>query len=501
VLSDLIADRDDLLALGAASGIEGLGAAALRWWKCKWYGDVIGEALESSIRAALGRPGGVELGAISVPPGEGKTWRAACLAPARLFGLDPHAQVITSSHNRELAARNLKQTRDIMASPAYLAAYPTRTGSTADLEPERKRGDRRVRAEERSQFFRTLRQVGPGEAAETDGYYLSTSVSGGATGWRYHLGICDDTIKDAAHCTEAGLKKIQDWFGGVFLTRGHKDRNALALIGTRWHPDDVIGTEVKRWREEGLAHYHVELPALRDLDDGPEWDPRKVGEWLDAPSARNYEKVRKALPDPALWEALYQQRPMGEGRGILRRADFGRFDPQDLARWDIEQIFTSTDPAQKPTGRSRYAIGVWAAYRGRLHRLDRRVGHWDYDEFEREHRALAAAWPAATVHLMEDTAAGAIYLQRNRSRPDPLHGLIAAAHPVKDKASRTTAVLPHYRGGRVLLPSRTVGVVEDRWVEEYLCEVDRFPKAPNDEVDETTQAVQWAQDRGLIGRA
>lgn len=500
MLLDAIDDCTDALAIGAASGIEGIGAACgagHEKWRLCWYGDLIASHFELSLKAARGQDGGIALGAISLPPREGKSWRAAFLS-ARALGLDPHLQVMWGAYGRELAVQNLARTRAVMSSPAYLAAYRTRLGSTAELEPKRKRGDRprKVRAEERSQIFRTLYPTAEGSMGQADGYFLSTSLAAGATGWGYHLGIVDDLVKDAPNATPGALAKQLDWYRKVFLTRGHKERSAIVLIGTRWSPDDVIGKEVERWRREGRAHYAIELPALRDAPDPTGLDPRELGEWLDPPNADRYEFVRSALADdPQAWEALYQQRPVRDGGNILRREDFGRYDPADLARTDFEQVFTSWDPAQKATGKSRYAGGVWGAFRGRLFCLERRTGHYDYDEWEREVAAMIKRWPAATVHVVEDTAAGAILHQRKIRE---IAGLVKAEHPVKDKVTRTTAQLPHYRGRRVLLPSRTYGAIDAGWVEPFLIEAARFPGEPNDQVDECTQAIAWAHSRGLL---
>lgn len=500
MLLEALDDCDDIITIGARSGIEGLAVACgagSEAWKLRWYGALISQHLELTLKAALGKPGGVALGAISVPPGEGKSWRAASFLPARGLGLDPHLQVMCGAYGRELAVRNLARTRQVMSAAPYLAAYGTRIGSTAEVEPRRAKGERprRVRSEERSQIFRTLYQTQDGALAQADGYYLSTALAAGATGWRYHLGVVDDLVKDAQNATPRALEKQREWYGKAFLTRGHKDRSALVLIGTRWSPDDLIGTEVERWRKAGLAHYSIELPALRDVEDATGLDPRGIGEWLDVDAAAKYETIRKILPDPGDWEALYQQRPQRAGGGMIRREDFGRYDPADLARLDLEQAFTSWDPAQKPTGRSRYAGAVWGVHRGRLYCLERVTGHFDYDEWEREVMRLAKAWPAATVHLIEDTAAGAIFHQRKRRE---LAGLTKAEHPTKDKETRTTAQLPHYRGRRVLLPSRTYGRISDEWVEPLLIEAVRFPAPPNDQVDEVTQAIAWADSRGLL---
>lgn len=492
-----IREADEILAAGARSGIEGLGVATFRGWKLRNAGHVIADHLELSLRSALGLPGGCPLGVIELPPRTGKTIRSSVLGAARGLGLDPHLQVVTGAHNRELANRNVKDTRTIMQSPNYQPAYRTRLRSTVVWAP----GQTRTHVEDRAHMFRTLYRTGRGEIAAGDGYYLSTSLAAGLTGWGFHLGVCDDLIKGPDECTERNLDDVWQWYQSVFWTRRHPERNAVILMGTRWHPNDPIGRALALWQKLGLPHYRCRLPA--ELDEEPaSYDWREHGEWL-IPDLASFYAEQRATMDGELWEALYQQRPSAKGGNLYKETDFGRYDPRSLPA-NFEAVVISVDPASKKTGKSRCAIGVWGIHAGRLYRLAEATERWDYNDLEREFLGtcgqgdslcLAGAWPEAGVKLIEDTSNGVPLLARLRG---VVPGLTAIKPPANSKEVRASMALPFVRAGRVLLPSHSHGRISDRWVNEYVAEMCRFPLTPNDRVDETTQVIQWASENGFF---
>lgn len=486
------------LAVAGRSGIEGLGVACYREWKLRRVGHVISNFLELSLLAARGQPGGVKLGVIEVAPRSGKTLRAAVLAPARGLGLDPHLQIVAGCHSRELAGRNVRDCRQIMQVPAYSDSFRTRLRSTVHAP-----GQLRTHAEDRATMFRTLYQTKGGEVAAGDGYYLSTSLASGLTGWGFHLGICDDLIASDADVTETNLEQVWGWYQSVFWTRQHAERSAIILMGTRWHPADPIGRAIAQWEAAGMAYYRCRLPALLDEDlPADSYDWREPGEWLiDEPKwVEHYERSRLVM-EPERWEAMYQQRPMRAGGNLFREADFGRYDPRALL--DYDAVVISVDPASKKTGASRCALGVWGIGAGRLDRLDQVVGRWDYADFERAYVNLCIKWPEATVKLIEDTSNGVPLLSRLRSADTAelawaAQGLVAVKPPANSKETRGNMALPDVRAGRVRLPNTTHGKISSTWVKEYLAEMARFPAAPNDLADETTQVIQWARDSGFF---
>lgn len=491
-----IREADEVIAAGARSGIEGLGVACYREWKLRQVGHVISDHLELSIRAAMGLPGGVKLGVIETCPRAGKTARASVLAPARALGLDPHMQIVAGCHNRALAKRNIGDSRKVMQHPTYNRAYRTRLQSTVHAP-----GQKRIHAEDRAEMFRTLYMTRKGEVAAGDGYYLSTSLAAGLTGWGYHLGICDDLIAAPEDLTESNLEQVWDWYQSVFWTRRHPERSAILLMGTRWHPDDPIGRAITQWEALGLAYYRCRLPAL--LDDEPEsYDWRQPGEWLiDEPAWIASLELSKRTSDDQRWEALYQQRPFRPGGNLFREADFGRFDPRAPMNYDA--LVISVDPASKKTGASRCALGVWGVGAGRLDRLDQVVGRWDFAEFEQEFVKLCHKWPEATIKLIEDTSNGVPLLSRLRN-PDShalafaAQGAVAVKPPASSKETRATVSLPDVRAGRVRLPAGSFGRITDAWVKSFVAELIRFPSPPNDIVDETTQVLQWARESGFF---
>jgi predicted phage terminase large subunit-like protein len=93
---------------------------------------------------------------------------------------------------------------------------------------------------------------------------------------------------------------------------------------------------------------------------------------------------------------------------------------------------------------------------------------------------VAAKFPEATAHYVEDTANGPAIISSLRHE---VSGVIAVK-PEGDKYSRAQAAAPVLEAGNVYLPKGA------SWVDEFIAECTRFPNGRyDDRVDALSQAI------------
>jgi len=117
--------------------------------------------------------------------------------------------------------------------------------------------------------------------------------------------------------------------------------------------------------------------------------------------------------------------------------------------------------------------------------LDVHVGRWELPELARQVVDRARFYKATAV-LIEDASSGAGLIQLLRSS-----GLnVMRRTPRLEKQVRAATQSACFEAGRVLLPKSAP------WIADYETELLGFPSAKfDDQVDSTTQFLEWAQER------
>src|SRR4029077_21267743 len=106
----------------------------------------------------------------------------------------------------------------------------------------------------------------------------------GATG----LLVVDDAIKNMQEADSPTLRrKVVHEFRATLMTRVHPGASVV-VIGTRWHPEDLIGTllaeEPDRWR-------YVNIPAIGEPGAVPDSLGRAAGEPMVSAVGRHAQDV------------------------------------------------------------------------------------------------------------------------------------------------------------------------------------------------------------------
>ena len=498
---------EQLKRLRSKMSITALGAQTVPNYIASWHHNTKALALQDVIRYSRyrGTRGGISRLLISEPPQHGKSLHAE-LAAAMALGQDPSMTVMATSYSTGLAGERAENTKRIMKSPGFLAAYPTRVG--AHLDPTT---GRVLAAKDQSTYFKTLREHPDGSLTDAGGYFYAAGITAGLTGRGYRLGIIDDWIKDeqSAYSAAAALHRIGTYTKG-FETRQQGVAGVIA-IGTLWDNPDWLDWLFDLWIAQGHDPVWLRFPALSD--DTARYplhadDPRKEGSdlslWPERFPDDEQRKKRAGLlmADPQSWYALQQQNPK-KITGSLFTDNLWKWfattgpDAFDLRR--LEAIHLSVDGNVKETGSSFAVIGVYGVLNryGEPHyfRLDESRGHYEFSEFRDETLRLWNKWKTAYPNLV---ASGRVWVEDKANGPALMsqlagHGIAFTAVPKgRSKVSCYRMAQLPLAAGQCWLPSDSNGLVTSDWVGGelgFVRELSRQPSSPDDRADEFSQMI------------
>ncbi len=315
------------------------------------------------------------------------------------------------------------------------------------------------------------------------GRMITRGVMAGVTGNPAKLLIIDDPVRtrEDAYSAVTREKLWQEWQSSVKtrLSNGAK----VIVIMTRWHDDDLAGQILKH--EKNVTHINLTCEAEegdvlgREIGEGLFPEIGKGREWKDEVKASYI-----ASDGMDAWLSLYQGRPVMQSGNIFKRTWFKYYDRKDLP--PMYQTIISVDAAFKDTRTSDFvAIGVWGKSNASVYLLDIINERMDFVRTLEAIRTMKNKYPKTTMILIEDKANGSAIISTLQRE---IMGIVPV-QPLGSKEARAYAVQPFLMAGNVHLPSG------EAWVEEYLDQMARFPKAKHDDlVDMTSQALVRLKD-------
>jgi hypothetical protein len=253
-----------------------------------------------------------------VPPRHGKSELASVRFPAWYIGRDPRRKVIHTSYGAVLSYKFSRRVRNLVRSPLYRRLYPgiELTGDAAAVA-----------------FWAWTHE---GEEA---GAFNSAGVGGGITGEGCDLLIVDDPVKDAKEALSLTVRDdCYEWYSSTAYTRLDKSANAIVLIMTRWHEDDLAGRLLQQQDEGGERWEVIDLPALAE-PGRPDVLGRSAGQplWPARFGPERLAIIRTTVREQ-WWEAMYQQRPPETLGGRYFRAFQASRDGTPWHVWPLELI-------------------------------------------------------------------------------------------------------------------------------------------------------------------
>jgi predicted phage terminase large subunit-like protein len=261
---------------------------------------------------------------------------------------------------------------------------------------------------------------------------------------------------------------------------------------------------VDSWSQLARDNY-IDFYEFMNRDDSYEatGHQRLIGELLIHPGEALWSELfdlsyllkLKGTMESGSWNSLYQGTPMDVEGGTISAAWFMRYDRLP-DRKNVRKVVLSVDAANTVKERSDFSvILVWFQDENRNHYLA------DVVRKKVELTALktliqntARQWDADAI-LVEAKGNGLAYIQLFK---DPSEKAPAPIIPIdvnnQTKEFRFDKVSPVIQAGHVFLPTRAI------WLPDYEKELVAFPHGKHDDqVDATSQYLDWAKVRGARG--
>ena len=429
-----------------------------------WHIEVIAQALEQC------RTGKLRRLIINVPPRSLKSHMASISFVAWLLGHNPAAQVICASYAQDLADKLAGDCRALMMAACYRDLFPgtqlaKRRSAIADFVTTKK------------------------------GFRLSTSVGGILTGRGADFIIIDDPLKPEEALSEIQRNNVNNWQDHTVISRlNDKQSGCIILIMQRLHEDDLVGHVL----QQGGWHL-LKFPAIAEEDEthiiqspyGPRTFYRRSGEALhpDREPLEVLARIRETQGEYN-FAGQYQQSPSPLGGGLVKTQWFKTYKPEELPQ-EFDLTFQSWDTANKSSELNDYSVcTTWGMVQKNLYLLYVLRKRMEYPELRRVVKEHARTYKARNI-LIEDKASGTQLIQDLCA--DGIHG-VTRYNAKLDKVMRMHSVTSTIENGFVYIPEKA------DWLPQYLHEMAVFPNGKyDDQVDSTSQALDWAKDRCQFG--
>jgi predicted phage terminase large subunit-like protein len=312
-----------------------------------------------------------------------------------------------------------------------------------------------------------------------------------------HMLLIDDahSEQDVLNGNFEVFKKAYEWF-----TYGARTRlmpgGRVAIIGTRWHMDDLIGRVTSDMvKNVDSDQYEVfEFPAILEVNDpetGVAVQKALWPEFFDLPAL-----LRTKASMPAFqWNAQYQQRPTAEEAALIKR-DWWRIWEKDQPP-SCEYIIMSLDAAAETHNRADYtSLTTWGVFNNEeegshniilLHAIK---GRYEFPELKKMALEAYRDWEPDAFIVEKKSAGAALYQEMRRmglpvSEYTPHRG-------TGDKLARLNSVADIVSSGMCWVPER-------RWAEDLVEEIAAFPFGSNDDqVDSAVMALMRFRQGGFI---
>ena len=377
----------------------------------------------------------------------------------------PSKQFLSASYAMEVATRDSVDSRRIIESPKYQAAYGQSFKLTSDQNVKsRYENDKR-------------------------GMRIATATGAAGTGFGGDIRLIDDPVSAKEADSALALASSIEWWRGTMATRANDpEKVATVIVHQRLNPNDLTGYCLAN--EDDWVH--LVLPFRYDPQRTKTTvlgfkDPRtKEGELIHP--ARLGEKAAKELENTIGGyhkSAQLQQNPEPRGGIIFERSkwNFWKVLPK------MDEIALSVDCTFKDLQSSDYvAIQVWGSAGANRYLIRRLKARLNFKATCDTVRSTKAMFPEAIATLIEDKANGSAVIETLTAEI----GGIIAINPEGGKVARAYAMQPEQEAGNIYLPDPSI----DPDIETFLTEVSSFPASPNDdEVDAMSQYCNWARVR------
>ena len=320
------------------------------------------------------------------------------------------------------------------------------------------------------------------------GKVISAGLDGQINGRGATIAVIDDPFKSKIDSSRKSVRdRVFDTFTSAIATRMEGFGNAIIVIMTRWHDDDLIGRLLKQ-KEVGWKYIKLACECEDEEDDRLK---RKKGEMLcpELGYDKEWAEMKKIEVGTSDWNALYQQRPPIDNGEIFQR-DWFRFYKVLPEKFD--EMWQSWDCNFKKSDTSDFVAGqIWGRVGANYYLVKRLKARLSFTQTQNEIVRWSVLYPKARRKFIEDRANGSAIIQTLKNQ---VSGIIALQNE-GGKYAQAQSVQPLFEAGNVYIPHPDI----DDSIEEYINEFTAFPNGTNDdEVDSTCQGLNYYNEKPKI---
>lgn len=429
-----------------------------------WHVDAICQHLEAI------NSGEIKKLVISMPFRCLKSTIVSQTFPAWSWISKPHIQFLTASYARDLAIRDAVESRRIVESPEYQAAWGDRFKIVSDQN---------VKSRYQNNF---------------GGQRFITSTDSAATGFGGNVRIIDDPLSAKDSDSELARTTCVEWWKSTIATRGNNPAtDAVIVVHQRTHVNDLTGYLLAE--ETGWEHLILPMRYEKILTKTTSLgfvDPRKEDGELLHPARLPEKTVSDLEKSLGVYhtESQLQQSPSQRGGTIFERKFWNFYETLPAG---LSSPYISVDCAFKDLETSDYvAIQVWAKSGSSRYLLHRVKAKLSFSKTVLALESVIALYPNYQAILVESAANGFAVIDTITKKYRSVIGI----KPDGGKTARAYACSPELEAGNLFLPHPTIHPD----IEVFLNEVTTFPGSKNDdEVDAMSQALNYirAHESGI----
>lgn len=395
---------------------------------------------------------------ISVPPQHGKTTTITKTLPSWFVGRNPGKWAILTAYNADIAEEFSDNNRQLIKNFGK-GLFGIETNSSQDNKT----------------LFQT-HICNEKENPNSDSGIMGVGILGGIVGHGGSLIIVDDPYKNDSEADNPQVRaNISKIFKSAVVTRARGKGNAIIVIHTRWHDDDLIGELVKTgdW-------LYINIPVVWEKGED-RYLHRKIGETLCPELGFDtewLERTRRAV-GKRLFNANYQGKPFIEGGNIVKREDI-QFYTHASKPSSFEEIVLSCDLSfgGVKKGNDPYCMSLWGRNGGNHYLLKIYDKRASFTETNRTIRMICTQYPQLRKKIIERKANGQATIDLLGQE---IGGFVPFDPKGMSKEDRLHSVTPYFEGHNIFFPSDEV--MPD--IEDYVEQLLRFPNVDHDDFVDT----------------
>lgn len=447
-----------------------------------WHLDLICEYLQAVYNGEIKRL------IINVPPRSLKSIMVNVCYPAWALVNNPSYKTISASFRSSLSVKHNIGTRSIITSLWFQKFFP-------EVELSESQNSKSL--------FETTAKGGK----------ECSTMKSPPTGSGANCIIIDDPHNTSEAESETERTKICESFGSSFMTRlNNQKEDSVIVVMQRLHDLDLTGyllSKEKKSKDDILDSenwVHLKIPAIAEEDIIYHYPNSqeifkifKKGEFLceERLSKRVLDNIKKDMGSYS-FEGQYQQNPSPPGGGMVKSNWWMRYKlPPERTGCEV---YISLDAAgKKGIGNDPSVFTIWYKKGDLEHYLIEVIREkLEFPELKKKAKLLLQKWNP-NAFLIEDASSGQALIQDLKT--ETAYNIVGITDSLQfSKSVRLESCVSMIEGGFVFIPAviDAFGIPVD-WVEEYTQELERFPRAPNDDqVDSTTLYLNYIRNKRAV---